>query len=34
VSRRGAGKGGRFLALLGLVVVLAAAAYIVWRSVG
>jgi PPM family protein phosphatase len=34
VSRRGAGKGGRYLALLGLVVILAAAAYIVWRSVG
>jgi protein phosphatase len=34
VRRRGAGKGGRLLALLGLVVVLAVAAYLVWRTVG
>jgi PPM family protein phosphatase len=33
VRRRGAGKGGRLLALLGLLVVLVAAAYLVWRSV-
>jgi protein phosphatase len=33
VSRRGAGKGGRALALLGLLVVLAAGALVVWWSI-